>query len=227
MKYFHIRDVPIFNEHLVCMCLLCVAASAVVYDSVDPSPHYENTPNDLYIDERELIELPAPNQQDTNQINEPYQKRYYFNTSNLPYSLEQPASYSMRAPAPGEKSNNKPNPGERGPRLNRYYEHLKPYYKLKEPKENDRTLIFESRFESANLRKAVKISDYEYDLFLKNDYGTNGYTQWYFFRVQNTRKDKIYRFNIVNFMKPDSNYNQGMKPLIYSVKEAEESRIGW
>ena len=68
MKYFkfHIRDVPIFNEHLVCMCLLCVAASAVVYDSVDPSPHYENTPNDLYIDERELIELPAPNQQDTN-----------------------------------------------------------------------------------------------------------------------------------------------------------------
>ena len=36
-----------------------------------------------------------------------------------------------------------------------------------------------------------------------------------------------YRFNIVNFMKPDSNYNQGMKPLIYSVKEAEESRIGW
>ncbi len=28
-------------------------------------------------------------------------------------------------------------------------------------------------------------------------------------------------------MKPDSNYNQGMKPLIYSVKEAEENRIGW
>jgi len=28
-------------------------------------------------------------------------------------------------------------------------------------------------------------------------------------------------------MKPDSNYNQGMKPLIYSVKEAEETRIGW
>jgi len=28
-------------------------------------------------------------------------------------------------------------------------------------------------------------------------------------------------------MKPDSNYSQGMKPLIYSVKEAEESRIGW
>ena len=28
-------------------------------------------------------------------------------------------------------------------------------------------------------------------------------------------------------MKPDSNYNQGMKPLIYSVKEAELNKVGW
>ena len=28
-------------------------------------------------------------------------------------------------------------------------------------------------------------------------------------------------------MKPDSNYNQGMRPLIYSVKEAEQNKIGW
>ena len=28
-------------------------------------------------------------------------------------------------------------------------------------------------------------------------------------------------------MKPDSNYNQGMKPLIYSVKEAELCKVGW
>ena len=69
----------------------------------------------------------------------------------------------------------------KGPRLNRYYENLKPYYKVKEG--DDKTLVFESRFESANLRKAVKISDFEYDLYLKNDYGTNGFTQWYFFRV--------------------------------------------
>ena len=84
---------------------------------------------------------------------------------------------------------------------------MKPYYKLKEPTAQDKTLLFESRFESANLRKAVKISDFEYDLFLKNDYGTNGFTQWYFFRVENTVKDKVYRFNIVNLMKADSNYN--------------------
>ena len=130
---------------------------------------------------------------------------------NLPYSLEQPASYSAKPAGPGDKSAGGKNAAmgseTKGPRLNRYYENLKPYYKLKEPTANDKTLIFESRFESANLRKAVKINDFEYDLYLKNDYGTNGYTQWYFFRVENTVKDKVYRFNIVNYMKPDSNYN--------------------
>ena len=113
----------------------------------------------------------------------------------------------------------------KGPRINRYYDNLPPYYKLKNSQDN--TLVFESRFESGNLRRVVKITDFEYDLHLKNDYGTNGYTQWYFFRVSNTRKDKTYRFNIVNLMKPDSNYNQGMKPLIYSCTDAEKKKIGW
>jgi len=93
----------------------------------------------------------------------------------------------------------------KGPRINRYYEHLPPYYKLKGSTDN--TLVFESRFESGNLRRAVKITDFEYDLYLKNDYGTNGYTQWFYFKITNTRKDKTYRFNLVNLMKPDSNYN--------------------
>ena len=41
-------------------------------------------------------------------------------------------------------------------------------------KENDEdtTLIFESRFETGNLRKALKVGEFEYELFLKNDYGT-------------------------------------------------------
>jgi len=36
----------------------------------------------------------------------------------------------------------------------------------------DKTLIFESRFETGNLRKALKVGEFEYELFLKNDYGT-------------------------------------------------------
>jgi predicted AAA+ superfamily ATPase len=35
---------------------------------------------------------------------------------------------------------------------------------------NDKTLIFESRFESGNLRKAMKVGPFEYELYLKNDY---------------------------------------------------------
>ena len=146
---------------------------------------------------------------------------------NLPYSLEQSSNYSAHQRPAGEKASAKLSQEQKGPRLNRYYETLKPYYKLKEPIADDKTLVFESRFESANLRKVVKINDFEYDLYLKNDYGTNGFTQWFFFRVMNTRKDKTYRINIVNYMKPDSNYNQGMRPLIYSVKDAEENQIGW
>lgn len=36
----------------------------------------------------------------------------------------------------------------------------------------DKTLQFESRFESGNLRKAMKVGPFEYELYLKNDYGT-------------------------------------------------------
>ena len=44
------------------------------------------------------------------------------------------------------------------PRLNRYYEKLKPYYKINESDfVSDKTLIFESRFESGNLKRAVKV----------------------------------------------------------------------
>lgn len=57
---------------------------------------------------------------------------------------------------------------------------------------------------------------------LKQDHGTVQYmTQWYFFRVGNTKRNHIYKFNIINLIKPDSSYNQGMKPLLYSKKEAD------
>ena len=33
----------------------------VIYDSVDSSPHYDGTNNDLYVDDRELIEMTQAN----------------------------------------------------------------------------------------------------------------------------------------------------------------------
>ena len=100
-----------------------------------------------------------------------------------------------------------------------------PFYVLQSPEDN--TLLFESRFECGNLRRAIQVHEYEYDLILKPDYNTRGYTQWYYFRVSNTRPGKLYRFNIINLMKPDSLYNHGMRPLVYSDSDARRTGRGW
>ncbi|CAN2387188.1 protein side chain deglutamylation [Pristimantis euphronides] len=93
--------------------------------------------------------------------------------------------------------------------------------------ESDNTLLFESRFESGNLQKAVQVADYDYQLTLRADLYTNRHTQWYYFRVKNTRAGIPYRFTIVNLMKPTSLYNHGMRPLMYSEIDANTERIGW
>lgn len=54
-------------------------------------------------------------------------------------------------------------------------------------------LIFESRFESGNLGKAVKITPTYYELYLRPDMYTNRHTQWFYFRVSNVKKNVIYR----------------------------------
>ena len=89
----------------------------------------------------------------------------------------------------------------------------------------DKTLVFESRFESGNLNLAIKMADNEYNLLLQNDINTNGHTQWFFFKVSNTFKGQSVKFNILNLCKPDSLYNYGMKVLCLS----EQKKIidGW
>ena len=99
------------------------------------------------------------------------------------------------------------------------------FYKKKD--NFDRTLIFESRFESGNLAAALRVSDSDYHLLLQNDVNTSGHTQWFFFRVSNTTKFHEARFNMLNLSKPDSLFNEGMKVLIYSEKLSEEKDIGW
>lgn len=93
--------------------------------------------------------------------------------------------------------------------------------------ENDKTLIFESRFESGNLYLAQKVNDNEYNLLMQNDINTNGHTQWFFFRVTNAKPGLKVKFNVLNYAKPDSLFNYGMKVSIYSDKEAELNDKGW
>ena len=75
-------------------------------------------------------------------------------------------------------------------------------------------MIFESRFESGNLATSVKVSDIEYNLLLQNDVNTKGHVQWFYFQVKNTRQNMEVTFNLVNFTKPGSLYNEGMKICI-------------
>lgn len=54
-------------------------------------------------------------------------------------------------------------------------------------------LIFESRFESGNLARVVKVTQNYYELYLRPDMYTNRHTQWFYFRVKNTRAKMPYR----------------------------------
>ncbi|CAM9652798.1 unnamed protein product, partial [Discosporangium mesarthrocarpum] len=104
-------------------------------------------------------------------------------------------------------------------------EKMLPWYVPEGPE--DDTLVFESRFESGNLRTASKIEESEYNLHLALDINTDRHTQWFYFRVGNTRPGRRYKFNIQNLLKGDSVYNLGMQPLVYSEERAKAERIGW
>ncbi|XP_046145396.1 cytosolic carboxypeptidase 2-like [Osmia bicornis bicornis] len=88
-------------------------------------------------------------------------------------------------------------------------------------------LHFESRFESGNLCKVVKITDTYYQLYLRKDLYTQRHTQWYYFRISNTRSRTTYRLSIVNLCKEESLYNEGLRPLLYSTEDAKQRAVGW
>ena len=74
-------------------------------------------------------------------------------------------------------------------------------------------LIFDSRFENGNLRKAAKVSNVEYNLWLENDINTRGNTQWYYFKVvyrdiaiHADKKVHKIKFNVLNLAKTASLY---------------------
>ncbi|XP_043591369.1 cytosolic carboxypeptidase 1-like isoform X1 [Bombus pyrosoma] len=88
-------------------------------------------------------------------------------------------------------------------------------------------LHFESRFESGNLRKVIQIGPREYDLILTPDVNSGSRHQWFYFEVSNMEANLPYTFNIINCEKANSQFNFGMKPILFSVTEAELGRPGW
>lgn len=66
----------------------------------------------------------------------------------------------------------------------------------------------------------------EYELILMPDVNSTKRHQWFYFEVRNMQQGRPYIFNIVNCEKSDSQFNFGMKPVMYSVKEAVLGRPG-
>lgn len=57
------------------------------------------------------------------------------------------------------------------------------------------SLVFESRFESGNLAKAVKIAGNFYELYLRTDLYTSRHVQWFYFSLKNMQPNTTYRYN--------------------------------
>ena len=108
------------------------------------------------------------------------------------------------------------------------FDNEKQRFLLRIPNDDEMKVRFESRFENANLKKAIKVSDTEYNLWLNFDHNTKGHTQWFYFKImtQLPAGTKI-DFSILNLMKPDSLYNYGMKPCIFSEKHKETTGEEW
>uniref|UniRef100_A0A8D0CIX1 Cytosolic carboxypeptidase 1 n=1 Tax=Scleropages formosus TaxID=113540 RepID=A0A8D0CIX1_SCLFO len=98
---------------------------------------------------------------------------------------------------------------------------------LKRLIDDGESLKFNSQFESGNLRKAVQVRKFEYDLILNSDINSNHYHQWFYFEVSGMRVGSSYRFNIINCEKVNSQFNYGMQVLMYSVQEAISGHPRW
>lgn len=73
-------------------------------------------------------------------------------------------------------------------------------------------LIFESRFESGNLARVVKVTQTYYELYLRPDMYTNRHTQWFYFRVKNTRTKVPYRWVVYLDLLTNINHQQTSSP---------------
>lgn len=115
------------------------------------------------------------------------------------------------------------------------------------PNSHDVRLEFESRYETGNLRAAVRVGPSQYALLLDPDTNTGGHTQWFNFQcdVVTEGADKSagkesdgasdlrtlramhqpieVTLAALNLEKADSSYNHGMRPVVYVEGTTGES----
>ena len=89
--------------------------------------------------------------------------------------------------------------------------------------ENNNDIVFDSLFESGNLRLAINIENKdlnEYDLLMRKDYNNEKNYSWFYFSIK-CKKEGNYKFNILNFIKkkiPFDN-NTNVKVLSYNKND--------
>lgn len=64
-------------------------------------------------------------------------------------------------------------------------------------------------------------------MILTPDVNSASRHQWFYFEVSNMEANVSYTFNIVNCEKANSQFNFGMKPILFSVAEAQLGRPSW
>ena len=68
-------------------------------------------------------------------------------------------------------------------------------------------------------------------MLIRLDSNSRTHQQWYYFSVDARNKgayrESKVRLNILNFTKPRSMYQQGMRPLVWSQKLYQDKGIGW
>ncbi|KAK2506510.1 hypothetical protein MC885_009858, partial [Smutsia gigantea] len=69
--------------------------------------------------------------------------------------------------------------------------------------------------------------EFEYDLLVNADVNSAQHQQWFYFQVSRMKAAVPYRFNVINCEKANSQFNYGMQPTLYSVKEALLGRPTW
>jgi len=98
----------------------------------------------------------------------------------------------------------------------------------KQRKSNEDCLWFDSNFECGNLERAIIKDDNEYDLYLNSDINAPNAHQWFYFSVENTIKQKMITFNILNITKFSPFYATGeMKPVVFSVIDYKDNSGTW
>lgn len=91
--------------------------------------------------------------------------------------------------------------------------------KLRKNIDEEDILVFDQNFECGNLDSVYLHSQYEYNLLMKVDSNTRGYTYWFMFKVSDFRVGQTYRFNILNFTRDLAKfYSKGMN-LVTKVEK--------